>query len=234
MGVNRGPSPIITNGLVFAADPSNPNCYINGETTGKDIIQGNTLTCTNTGFSSEGQGSWDFDGTDDFVSGPTLTDLGMAATNTMTCMFWFKSDGVPVGGSDGWVGACTSTGWSNGFGFYYQTEARFFVNSYNSNYAEGTMSTSDAQVWNHYAGVYDGGAGSANIKIYINGVLGGTTDTLTANISSPTAAIQISRLQPTNNYQGDGWYTNILLYNRALTNSEILTNYNNLKGRFGL
>jgi hypothetical protein len=147
-------------------------------------------------------------------------------------MFWFKSDGNPVGGSDGWVGACTSTGWSNGFGFYYSSGVRFFVNSYNSNYAAGTMSTSDAQVWNHYAGVYDGGAGSDNIKIYITGVLGSTTDTLTANISSPTAAIQISRLQPSDAYQGDGWYTNILLYNRALTHSEVLSNYNNLKGRF--
>ena len=96
------------------------------------------------------------------------------------------------------------------------------------------MSTSDAQNWNHYAGVYDGTLGSANHKIYINGVLGGTTGNYTSDLDGTANALQIGRIQPSNNYQGDGWYTNILLYNRALTNSEILTNYNNLKGRFGL
>ena len=234
MANSYGPKGIITDGLVFSADAGNAQCYIDGSATGKDLARGNTLTCTNTALSTEGNGSWDFDGTDDFVSGPSLADLGMGSTNLMTCMFWFKSDGVPVGGSDGWVGCSNSTSWATGFGFIYYSGVRFFVDRYNTNYALGAMSTSDAQNWNHYAGVYDGTLGSANQKIYINGVLGGTTGNYTSNLDGTTTGIEIGRIQPSNAYQGDGWYTNVLLYNRAFTQAEITQNYNAQKSRFGL
>ena len=233
MGAFGGPN-IVEDGLVFSADAGNKQCYIDGSATGKDLARGNTLTCTNTALSTEGNGSWDFDGTDDFVSGPSLTDLGMAATNLMTCMFWFKSDGAPANGSDGWVGCSNSTGWATGFGLVYYGGCRFYVDRYNSNYAIGAMSTSDAQNWNHYVGVYDGTLGSANLKVYVNGVLGGTTGNWTSNLDGITTGIQIGRVQPANNYQGDGWYTNVLLYNKALTQAEVTQNYTATKDRFGL
>ncbi len=46
---------------------------------------------------------------------------------------------------------------------------RFFINSYNGNYAEATIPMGS---WSYAAGTYDG----ATIKLYVNGVLVASTN----------------------------------------------------------
>ena len=63
MSFSYSPS-IIKDGLVFYVDAANPNSYISGNTTTNDLISNVSGTLINgVGFSTENNGSWDFDGT---------------------------------------------------------------------------------------------------------------------------------------------------------------------------
>lgn len=94
---------------------------------------------------------------------------------------------------------------------------RFWVNHWNNNIAEFTTFTDTAN-WHHVVGIYDG----ATIKIWIDGVLGGTTDTYTSNIDYTDATgLQFGKGYIAN----DDWYEGRIggvaaVYNRAITDAE--------------
>ena len=72
------------------------------------------------------------------------------------------------------------------------------------------------------------------LKLYINGVLKDTNSTFTSTFDISTKPVNIGG-QPTD-YQGwaNGKIYNAMIYNRALSASEIKQNYNATKGRYGL
>ena len=95
MAFSNGPKGIITDGLVFAADAGNKQCFTSGESTCKDLIQGSTGTLEgNTTFSSEAGGSWEFDGTSDDITWGTTVPIveDFDTTSTFTFMQWHNQD----------------------------------------------------------------------------------------------------------------------------------------------
>lgn len=84
------------------------------------------------------------------------------------------------------------------------------------------------QKWNHVVGTQD----STSMKIYVNGVLKNTTAQTGSLTTDNFTGCWIG------NNGGTAGYTNgdiaiVKIYNKALTQNEILNNYNATKGRFG-
>ena len=231
---------IIEDGLIFNMDAANRASYTfytanSSSYNTVDPTQEGTLT-NGVGFLSPplSASCWDFDGVDDYISTVTLTDLGMAATNTMTVSCWVLFNTLTL--YDTVMGASSSPYYSDGFGFFIGSGGAshpiyFFING--SQWSGAISAGMDPLIgdWCHVVGVYDGTLGSNNIKIYLNGILQAGMDDETSNIAGVTETIQIGRIYR-NADNCDGNIANAQIYNRALSSNEVLHNYNALKGRF--
>jgi hypothetical protein len=218
---------IVTDGLVLALNAADPNSYPGSGTTWRDMSgNGNNGTLTNgPTFNSGNAGSIVFDGVDDYVS------CGNNATvqiNQGTISAWVRTSS-PGSSFRGIItkqqnyGLFTNNGvlvtydWGNG-----QTRTTGI------NIADGT--------WKNVAMSFTTNTGtpSNNTIIYLNGSAILTT---TTKFVDNTVNVELGRggTIPTGNTQFlNGNISTGLVYNRALSSTEILQNYNATKGRFGL
>lgn len=166
---------------------------------------------------------FDFDGTNDYVDLPN--DVGYTSSG-VSVFCWYKIDGTPpgnyhilCGGQELELSINTSyTYIRNGI---YTTSGRFVQN-------DGNVSLNDGN-YHYYGLTYDG----STKRSYIDGVQVGTqsvTGTLTTSFSNR----RLGRFGGDTNYYAHGFMGGYNIYNRALTASEVLQNYNATKGRFGL
>src|SRR3989338_2592291 len=108
----------------------------------------------------DGGGAYQLDGVDDYVNFSHSTHLNI--TKNVTVSLWMKGLATPAL-FDVVFMKTSSTSWGDGYGIFFNsaTQLRFFVTSYSSNVAFGTIS---ATQWNHVVGRYDG----SNVEIFIN------------------------------------------------------------------
>jgi hypothetical protein len=209
---------IVTNGLVLYLDASNTKSYISGSTTWNDVSRsGNNGTLVNgPTFNSANGGSIVFDGVDDFVSGSCTT---VNANVGMTTFIWVRTTI-----SSPQVFFSHTSGVNNGFRL--EIDGGQFLLTFGgvANYSSGN-GVSDGN-WKQLAATTVGTSG----RIYINGNL----------VASPT----VGTMQGIpNQFVISGFLTirflngnvaSTSLYNRALSASEVLQNFNATKSRFGL
>ena len=90
----------------------------------------------------------------------------------------------------------------------------------------------DINNFHNFVGVYNQGIAS----LYINGILetGPTSGGPSALGSNIDETLKIGRLGNVTSYDTTGNISPVHIYNRALSASEVLHNYNALKSRFGL
>ena len=87
---------IVKDGLVFNTDASNIQSYIPGDTTTKSLVDGTVGTLVNgVGYSNENNGVWTFDGVDDYI---TLNNP-LTVTQPYTILMWLKPDVLGTGAS---------------------------------------------------------------------------------------------------------------------------------------
>lgn len=103
-------------------------------------------------------------------------------------------------------------------------KVRYYIRN-NANTLDFTASTPVSNLnlnqWNHIVGTYDNSLGSANIKIYVNKVVGGTTGNLTDAINTSANLTIGGGSSPAKGYFRDfRWWTT-----KALTQSEINSVY---------
>jgi hypothetical protein len=224
LGNNSG---TITQGGAFG-DPcmgTNKRLYVQARfapVQAKDLtVNNNNGTITNgVSYSTDGGGSWSFDGTNDYI---TIPRAGLVyGTGPKTLMAWARMTvntgswqiimgyGNPGATSAFFIGVNELTTAGGGFGDdiisgTISLNTWFHLTlTYNSTvatlYLNGSSTISSAKNWNVALGIYDGAIGrQMNPQQYWNG-----------NISD------------------------VRLYNRALSASEILAYYNYTKGRYGL
>ena len=217
MGFYRGPN-IVTNGLVLALDAANPKSYPGSVTTRYDLAGGNNGTLTNgPTFNSANGGSIVFDGTDDFIATSQLSGRN-PATEPFTVEAWVKSDQTVT--SRIWIDAT-----SNG------TNQRFYatlINGSTSNIGiQGSAwsdSTPNDTNWHYQAIVMDGNTARG----YDNGVQVQTKSYTSYTLPGPLI------IGGRSGYRWLGQIANFKIYNRALSATEVLQNYNAHKSRFGL
>jgi hypothetical protein len=209
-------APIVTDGLVFAADAGNLVSYESGSATTYSMTGSDTGTLTNgVGFDSANGGVWTFDGTDDQLTTNQLSGRN-PATNPFTIEAWVKSDQTVT--SRMWIDAT-----SNG------TNQRFYatlINGSTSNIGiQGSGwndSTPNDTNWHYQAIVMDG----STARGYDNGV-----EVQTKPYTSYTLAGPLN-IGGRSGYRWLGQIANFKIYNRALSAAEITQNYNAQVSRF--
>jgi hypothetical protein len=211
---------IVTDGLVLALDAGNVKSYPGSGTTWLDKSgRGNNGTLINgPTFSSANLGSIVFDGTNDYV------DWGNKFSSTQgTIGIWFKTTNA---GSSFRALINKSEEW----GLFLQDNI-LITYDWGNAAARSTGLNLATGNWYHVMMTFTTTTGtpSNNAIIYLNG---SSILTTTVKQSRTNFNFQIGAQNGSQNLNGS--IASGFVYNRALTPSEILQNYNATKGRFGL
>jgi len=218
MGLAHSPS-IISDGLVFYLDAANRRSYSGSGFTFYDLYAGTGATLINgVGFTSSNNGSFIFDGTNDHIALGRRNDI--QGTN-ITLSVWAKFASLTSGD----VAVCF--GWTDGVnwrqGNYIGT-----IGGVIRSYPTAMAYTANTNQWYH---VTITSISNAN-NLYINGI--GVSSVNTAIVYETTNMLSLG-------WGGTGYgsYSNSTvalaqIYNRALSATEILQNYNATRKRFEL
>jgi hypothetical protein len=215
-------SPIVTDGLIFAVDANNIISYPKSGTTAYDLTGSNNGTLTNgVGYLPNNGGTFDFDGTDDYIDCGNSSVFNFTTT-TISCWFRKSQDSLYKGlvdkGRDGY-GA-----WSLNVDEVYST-ATFKANISGTGRAITALSTYDNNTWTNVVGVFDG----TNLMIYQNGVLSNSAS-YPGSMNTNSTSVRIGAANDGLYYNGD--IANAKIYNRALSAAEIQQNYQSEQYRF--
>jgi hypothetical protein len=222
--INRNYENIVTDGLIICLDAGTLMSYLRSGTTWRDISgNGNNGTLTNgPTFDSGNGGNIVFDGSNDFISIP-----GSTAVTTATLLIWVYRNGA----QPNYAGLFYSRGFSaNGIGFYSTTNNL----SYTWNNSPSTYNfSSNLNVPNLQWSMCAVSISATNAVLYVgssSGLLSATN-----NVSNSPTTMNAFRIA-SDAYWAPfrGSVSNAMFYNRALSQAEILQNFNNMKGRFGL
>ena len=229
-GIAGNPS-IVTSGLVMYLDAANRKSYVSGSNSWRDLSNNdNTSTLINSpGFSNNGRGTIVFDGTNDYVNCGQGSSIQL--TTNITVESWFYISSSP---SD-WVrivGTGSSSGGANNrtFGLWYYGPNRYLLWQRYGGSDPGIYVTTTQLSLNTWYHVVATTSGDAHV-LYLNTVSIGT-----ATAGGPWAW---SNENVTIGYAGfhtyhNGYIANVKLYNRGLSATEILQNFNATRGRFGI
>ena len=230
MSYNNGPK-IVTNGLVLCLDAGNNKSYPSSGTAWNDLSGNNnngTLTNGPT-YNGANGGSIVFDGTNDNVQLGNASNIISASQSQISVNTWVKTNVVNqykkilvnvTSGTQSITGIYFSIGPSPGLVYFGVTT------SGGQGAAIYSQQISTTQ-YSNLCGTYDG----SNIRLYLNGNLV-ATQSLTGTILN-TGITRISGYD-NNTEVWDGNISQVSIYNRALSASEVLQNYNANKGRFAL
>jgi hypothetical protein len=230
-----GNPPIVTNGLVLHLDAGSRKSYVGSGTAWSDLSGNNnsgSLVNTPT-FNTANQGCLTFNGTSQLANLPNSATLQPTVFTISAHVYpsIFNSNQRTIfssySQSPNVAGMALQIAGNN--------QIRVFVGN-NTGVTNGTnyrdLLNTGVQVpvntWSHITATYDG----ATIRTYYNTVLNSTlgwaggTAYAAANTASISAVV------------GAGWFQGLIsdvqLYNRALSATEITQNYNTFKTRFGL
>ena len=228
MGLAHSPR-IVTDGLVLALDAGNTKSYPGSGTTWTDL-SGNSNTGTLTSmdgnnYNSANGGYLDFDGTADYVDVSGSTTVSAA-----TFLAWVRLDGD----QDSYTGVVFSRGTNtSGMGFYNVTEQIGYTWNGDSNtYSWQSGLYVPTQEWCMMVVTVTSSVATA----YLCRSSGITSSTNSISHSSTILdSIEIGRDSHSSGGATrffDGRISMAMVYNKALTASEVEQNYNALKGRY--
>lgn len=243
-----GPS-IVTDGLIYCFDAGDINCYPGTGTVCKNLAVPfvNGYLAGGTTFSTENGGCLVCDGVDDYVN--TNRGYNPGTTGNLTIENWT----LPTGPFPFVTSNTRIAGFIGANGIQAPGYANYIVTATGAPAVPTTIRISSQlrssstdltllnptqffpmNVWYHIIASYNRTASVA--MLYINGVLIHSTDTSTisgANLNV-TAPIVVSTANLVSNMYCGGKTAIGRIYNRALTSTEMIQNFNALRGRFGV
>jgi hypothetical protein len=237
--IDRNYENIVTDGLVLCLDAGTLMSYLRNGTTWRDISGNNFSAVLNNGptFNSDGGGCIILDGSNDNVD---IGDSNLFTNpNGFTVSVWFKPSSYIAAQL---LDKYQASGYEFVFGTFNNGNLYAWVYDNNTFGYRGRILSSissfvSLNTWGYFTYTYDGQGLSSSGKIYINGTERVTSDFsggLFNTISNTSTSLNIGRYNPGLGGPTNGRFGIVKLYNRALTASEILQNYNAQKARFGL
>jgi hypothetical protein len=242
MGIRRGSisTPIIVDGLVFHVDAANRASYPKTGTTWVDTVGNMSGTLTNgPTFDSANGGSIDFDGTSDIVEFGSSNLLTGDNCQSATLCGWVK-----------WTSTLSGYIASIKRGMSDSTLLSISINQKTAGASQaGTAcvvlrnAANSAHTYTFYDGNYDddvwhnvvGRVNGSTIDLFVDGVAVNQSTAGMQDVSGNTANFTIGAFatgNPVHDIEAN--IAQVSFYRRAISDSEILHNYNALKGRFGL
>ncbi len=231
MVVDRDYETIVTNGLVYNLDAGFVPSYPKSGSTWNDVsLSARTATLINTPtFNSSGYINFSKSSS----QYATTPNIGTIQTWTVEAWVRFSSSlngqvAMVVGNQYNGSTSINFTIGTNGAPSSYNIQVGFFQNGWNNT----TGFAPALNTWYQIVGRYGGG----QLSQFVNGVASGGTVNVTATLASG-GEIRLMRrwddaVSSTNLIDGDLGIVRI--YNRFLSSTEILQNYNAQKARFGL
>ena len=217
---------IVSDGLVLYLDAANTRSYSGSGLTANGLIGGIGGTLVNgVGFTSSNNGSFVFDGTNDYMP------FNLSSSNTiLTIDMWANLKNFHL---------------TMPFGFYeydvFTFSGSMGFNTNNSDvYGISSATITNlgiANRWTHYIFEMRADVSYTNNKIYINGNLQtlanivGTEDAAKRTFNNGIGRISGYYFSP-NSYAMPMDLGIFKIYNRALSATEVLQNYNATKGRY--
>jgi hypothetical protein len=244
MGFFDGPS-IVTNGLVLALDASDRNSYIGSGTAWNDI-SGNGFNSTMTGsitYSGSLPSSFQYiTASNNYFLGNN--DLTGSVINGVTITSWVKVNNTST---RSFVFSKYNTSGIPGYLFELGTVAGLWTSTLRF-YTQGTVAVSS-----DYRGVANAltqgvicsvtatfDFATKTTAMYINAAaisatqVGGTQANISSDWYKSTPLYRIGSTRPFGNLDAAMNQYNLMIYNRALSSTEITQNYEVQKSRFGL
>lgn len=238
MGVNYNPS-IVTSGLVLHLDAANTKSYPGSGTTWTDVSgNGNTGTLTNgPTFSTSNNGVIVFDGVNDYIATPMVIS---SRPFTFNAWFYFNS-------LTGWqtlIGQDTSQAIAYGaiyfqktnnsgtpspranntFGLAFFTASNAQINCYDSTVVQ-------VSTWYNYCASVT----TTDITLYRNGSqVNNVSNSEALAAPNGTAIVGAAYNDTTRTDYVKMNLSVVSVYNRAISESEVMQNYNAMRGRFGV
>ncbi len=228
---------IIVDGLVFNMDAANRASTIPNTSTLKtfntiDLSQSGSIT-TDATWEDGTPPTFAFDGSDGYIDLGNLTFLNSAVNASWG--FWAKinanANQMPI---SQWDGS------SNFFYVYFNGVTRIRI-AMGGNFVWSLQSSglNGLDTWRYYVVTLDGSLSTSTerVKVYVNSTPKAQSygESGPTSLGTATSNFNIGRREAS----GGGFYFNgdlsmLQIYNRTLSASEVLHNYNALKGRFGL
>ena len=208
---------IVSDGLVFYIDAANTRSYSGSGTSSNSLVGGIGATLVNgVGFTSSNNGAFTFDGSNDYIN---FGNSSAVQQSSGTLSAWAKASS-PGGGYRGIIAK------QGAYGLFY-TDNVLVAYDWAADAPRSTGLNIADNTWKNVVLTYQSGV-SNGTRIYINGVSVLTTTITVLNQTGNLfggaeanagqyAACQISLFN---------------MYNRALSATEILQNYNAMKGRY--
>jgi hypothetical protein len=225
MGLKHHPR-VVTDGLVGYWDAANSRSYSGSGNTWYDLTKnGNNLTLVNSPtYNSSGYFTTGFSGY--FTGSGTSSIPSGSSPYTMSCIAQLPNWDVRRGIMS--IGGYSSNNGSNAIRTGDTANPGYFYNYwwFNDLYATNNNGNTASGRWFGVSATYDG----TTRKIYVNSILVASDTPSAPNVSSTT--IQLAKTFNTEYL--DGLISSAKIYNRALTQQEILQNYNATKTRYGL
>ena len=214
MGLKHHPR-VVTNGLIYYLDAANTRSYSGSGLTANSLI-GNANGAVNngTGFTTSFGGAFVFDGSNDHIQ---LDKTLLSGTQDFTISLWIEGNGVgsfgnfPAGNLQVLYGSTYLGMWLGNADAYTVNPGAYYRSGPN-NFIVSRSNGSNLFVY-YNASLIDTGVSSVEI----------------GNTTNYRIGLNTSNGEPLN-----GKVYSLTIYNRALTQQEILQNYNATKTRYGL
>ena len=230
--MNYGPK-TVTNGLVLCVDAADKNSYPDSGTTWNDVsgYDNNGTLVNSPTFNSGNNGYLLFDGVNEYVNITNSTSLQVTATFTV-CAWIYATTLAARYGIFSTRATNPSGGWQFEVGVANAGTNRMAVTGVGTWIAETVDNVISTNTWRYVCAVKVNNA-TTGATMYVNGNSVANRVTTAYTISNNTDVKRIA--SGTNTLElFPGRIAQTLLYNRALSASEILQNYNATKSRFGL
>lgn len=226
---------IVLDGIILRLDPGSKRCYPGSGTTVTDLVSGRTGTMSG-GMTVNSAGEFVFDGTDDKIDmGNSYIDQSeytMSQANshyTLEAWIYVESSQGTTTNADSIIGNTSSIGVGMQVGINGSVPRINFAARSTSNFYSSDFSYNE---WVHV--VYSHQQGSYT-RIFLNGALDVTSSATSYNINSGSYGnITIGNSSSRVTGFFDGKMGPLSIYNRGLTDAEMVQNFNAHKSRFGL
>jgi len=244
MGLGHSPT-IVTDGLVFSLDAANTRSYSGSGITVNGLVSGLGGTLINgVGFSSLNGGSFFFDGTNDQIS---TSNIDLSGTNKVTVSCWVKVLNYRETANSSNIVFELSSDFNSNTGTFvaaFADGSAIYSSLYpvvlgirgnvGYNLAGYSKTLVNDLSWHHWACIFDTSlSGNENI-LYIDGVS-------RTSISTPLQGDNSSNFgnykmfignRDSSSIAGNANITDLKIYNRALSATEIKQIYNATKRRY--
>ena len=221
---------IPSSGLVFCLDPANSRSYRGSGNTVYNLVGGSSIGATkSSGVTYNSTAPATFSST---ASNYLISDYTLASGTSFTVCMWFKR----VENSY-WIALFGNEVWNSGTGYVAMlTNANSITftrgGAEELNYSNAGFASNN---FNFYTFVKN--PSGSNSFIYINGVQVASGSISNVAISKPFVfnnRWENTGISPSTGDARQSQFAQMYVYNRALTASEIVQNYNATKRRYGL